>query len=412
MDETSLHNFFATVEDRFTRFEEILNAQAAQINNLNSQLSNRQKQDSPDKADIIKNEFELRFNQINDRFNVIERNSSQHNDIYDKLSAEIENIRSFTINSIEDLRKDILSQVNTIIQNNEIKNKANIESALDQLKEKIKAMIPKDNSQDIERLNHDINELKSNQNIYETDSQSTKDFIKTIANSYAMISKQTVGSLNQSLSEILNSTTSKLIEELSTIPKLASEIEECKQIANKPIPIRPPSPDISKLELREQCPLDFMRPPVFPTLKKFSKIENAVDFIYELVPVVQSYVLTNRQQIIDNIDDMDRQNEQLECLRNDLSEMRQIILRLPTREDFSLAMKTSRKTIEPDSCRGIGFAKCIACGREVQTAVSSERSLLPTSARRITPTIVTDQNFSSRPSYHNVYVRRKPQTPR
>jgi hypothetical protein len=216
--------------------------------------------------------------------------------------------------------------------------------------------------------------------------------------------------------ELVSLVTTK-IEEVGSlhstqIQSIQNEIDRLKTVAERPFPVIPPEPNLDILELRPDVEVDLDLPPVLPQLKKFTRLSQSVEYLYELIPVLQAIL----RAFYTHVNGITTRTSNWTDLRSEVVSLQSVIQGLATREELSLLMKRKAAVKEPDS-RGSGFGlvKCISCGRELPTTTDfTEESLAhhrgPPSAGRMTIGIVESPTHSAR-GFRRPQVRRKIQTP-
>lgn len=175
---------------------------------------------------------------------------------------------------------------------------------------------------------------------------------------------------------------------------LFTSIDEIKSIISE-LKSRPIEPDLSGIALRtdNNTSYDFTNPPLLPKLYKFQRISQAVDYIYELVPAIQSYMnaiyskenSTTKMKEIEKENDQKENDKQFSELRYEIADIRSLMTNMATRDDINIIQRQRSRggnlnvSIDGGGLNGPsngGFGgssavRCIACGRELPSPNSS-----------------------------------------
>jgi chromosome segregation ATPase len=135
-------------------------------------------------------------------------------------------------------------------------------------------------------------------------------------------------------------------------------------------PVRLPEADLSSLELRPEPLIDPDSPPQVPPIHKFSEMAQAIAYLYELVPTLQSILTASHHRVTQKISDFQSRDSRIRALQSELAELTATISTLATREEVAAVMRRRPSARES---RGIGLVKCIACGRELSDDDCSQR---------------------------------------
>jgi bacterioferritin-associated ferredoxin len=120
----------------------------------------------------------------------------------------------------------------------------------------------------------------------------------------------------------------------------------------------------------------FNDPPNLPPLHKFSELTEPVDYIYQLVPILQAILNCFKDRITD-LDRpfpaesairalLDQIGAAIAGLANELAELRAAMHKALTRADVIRIVKGMLTMEEVADQTAVGVVKCIACGREMR----------------------------------------------
>jgi hypothetical protein len=120
-----------------------------------------------------------------------------------------------------------------------------------------------------------------------------------------------------------------------------------------------PEINLGSLELRSPPDIDPLAPPVLPAIEKFSTVLQAIDYLYNLVPTLQS-ILTSLHSSI-----MQRSGTPgVSAIESELAGIAAVIPTLATRDELSASLRRPAQ-FGDGALRSLGIVKCISCGREL-----------------------------------------------
>lgn len=260
------------------------------------------------------------------------------------------------------------------------------------------------NKVDLTPLNNSIEEINKKISTYESniiknadDINQTREFIQAQTNAYAGVMNKKAP-LTDSLSSVLFDTTDFIKNKFKEMETMKKEIEELNNHGSRRIEVplhNGDNNDITKLSLRGEFRPTIDMPPVLPKPSKFDKLPQAVDYIYELEPVIQGHMYAMHDAIIDilkKVNDIKEQESQkvsarsvdtqkaenkfdailkriqsaLRNMSSDLDDLKKGVRSgLSKKEIIDLIEEALNNHEEPETDSSIGALKCLACGRDV-----------------------------------------------
>ncbi|OHT07433.1 hypothetical protein TRFO_24318 [Tritrichomonas foetus] len=439
LDETSLHNFFSTVEERLSQYDSLFEQQNDKINALNSQIkiqnekisqNEKLKDDIKDLAAKIEtlenavNEKNHTIQSISEKILLFEKSLIQNNEKIEEISQNVKNEEIKTKNELIKMKSEITNETNQNLN----KNIEEIKIHMNELIKKSDEHFQKQFSEVNQIFSEFQNNLKSNQEKISCNEQKTAYNRKSIdALNKSFLSLTSNSKFGKSTEENLEIVASNLVSQISSLfdqnSELKEKISKFEENFNKPFSIKSPEPDLEHLQLRPDCQFDIDQPPILPKLHKFNSISQCVDYIYELIPILQSFLNALYENVNHRrLKSIDKERSLAE-IKYEIADIRSSLTNVATRDDLNMIMR--RKIVtqpEVDLNRGINAVKCIACGRELSTTMNSVHNTFPDDnpskrigtavnggARRFNVGII--ENPRSARSYHNPPLR-KVQTPK
>ena len=221
----------------------------------------------------------------------------------------------------------------------------------------------------------------------EAKADENRGFIQTVANAYAGVSRNTA-SLDDSLARTMGESTERVNRDFTNIfEQLKNLKQRVKELKTAPPPppqvverevVREAEPqiDLSGLNLRPDCTMEFEEPPTLPKLEKFDKVESSVDYMYEMVPKLQAILNCYHDKIgsLPNTD-LDRSflTDLIDKIKNamagmakELEDLKNSMNKGLTRADVAKMIREMMQAEEENDQTAIGCVKCIACGRDMR----------------------------------------------
>lgn len=382
LDESGLHDFFNSIEDRLNSHEERITKQDEIIRELQRLLREKPSFDDLDRMrDEIRMETNEKFTLVNIRLDKLENQMKDLQRVTDNLANRMDKLEESLDARFKEMQDKLDQQQKDLWKD--------INDKLD----KIAALLPKDNGDHIGEIFARLKSVEDGNNATAKKLQATRDAVQTIASAFASLNN-TTAALDGSLNRVLHASANHVKDNFSTIfdllNKLQSDVEKLQALIEAPKPVRPPESDISGLYLRPPFTADWRDPPVLPKLQKFNRVSQAVDYIYDLVPRLQGYLNAMHDRMLDEeelfnrcadrfetdqaLDDLQKQINEL---GGDLTELRRNLGKFASKADLANALK-KLGYIDPDSNTAAGRIRCIACGREVPqiTGAMSERDAI------------------------------------
>ena len=311
------------------------------------------------------------------------------NDLQKLLDDKINELQKFFNDKVNGLQDQFDSLNNTLNERIDDLHKETIANKVD--------LTPLNNA--VEELNKKVGVCENNISKNTDDINQTRNYLQAQTNAYAGINNKKAP-LTDSLASVLFGTTDFIKSKFKEMETLKGELEELKN--REPEKIEVPVPvfneediDITKLSLRGDFRPTIDMPPDLPKLSKFDRLPQAVDYIYELEPIMQGYMyamhdaLTDMLKKVNDIEDRESEKsttqsvdpKELEnkfdailkkiqsALRDmvtDLDDLKKGVRNgLSKKEIMDLIEQALNNHEEPETDSSIGALKCIACGRDV-----------------------------------------------
>ena len=433
-DESSLHSFFSSVEDRLNRYDTLFAQQNEKISTLTAQM----------KIQTEKNQTFSRIqtdtNDLNNRLKLIEQSVLHNNESIQKITSDFSSL-SNTINSqLLELSKKVEEKLKESHADNGLQFDDLFNKLTKHTKELVDDSIASINNK-VEDFSHLITNIdedtkKNNTQIININSQINENQknIQMIRESFLSLNTD---SKKQNDLTPLTTTASHIINQFSTIFLAINEIKTSLLALQS----RPVEPDLSGLSLRpDQTNIlyDFSQPPYLPKLYKFNKISQAVDYIYDLVPALQTYmnaiysIENSKIKLRENEKDNDQKerDKQFSEIRYEIADIRSLMTNMATRDDINIIQRqrSSRggginmSSFNSMDCSGLagpsngGFGgssaiKCIACGRELPPSNSNGTGYNGYNIRQSLSSSTFPDEFASSSSYVSLSMNQPPVTP-
>jgi hypothetical protein len=329
-DETSLHAFFASAEDNFKRHELLLTAQDQRIHELSGQI--RYCAERPD----MQPQIESRITDLSAAINRVERSLAATARLWETLGAQIQIVNRHFAAELSSLETRLTDQRNSEVREFAAKFTRIWSENLGEIQTKI--------DEHCQSLTH------CNSLLTERLSAESKALRGVLAR------EQQINGRLEALSGELEQ-----LKNRSQFERLTADIE-CLKRDRPSFPIRPPSPDLELLELRVAPPIDSSSPPVLPPLHKFCTVAQAVDYLYELVPTLQSILTSTHHSVDARFAELLCHDWGVSDMKADLINLTTTIQGLATRKELNAALP--RRCLFRE-CDSPGLSKCISCGRPV-----------------------------------------------
>jgi hypothetical protein len=163
------------------------------------------------------------------------------------------------------------------------------------------------------------------------------------------------------------------------IDRLGRELQALKDA----MPEQRQETDFGRLELQPPFFTVWNEPPDLPALRKFESHENAIEYIYRLMPKLQGYLNAIHLKLTDvdnqlpafarredtdgaeaNVADL---SQSVEMLAKHLQDMRGMMGKMANKDEIVAALRKvhAPPAQGPDMRTAIGCVKCMACGRDM-----------------------------------------------
>lgn len=350
MDETSLHDFFSSAEERFRQYDSLILAQNGKIDGLTAKVESTRSQLNKEQPSInqkVENMMKT-IDNIGQEFEKYEKRMLQFEEQLQIIEQQLLNLPNLESELRQAFTKELHDSNSKILQSLD-----NISNRMGQAEARILSLQEDSNltSQKIVTLNECVS-------LNSKESQSLG---------------QKIDNSNQKINSLETEQTKKLAEMDTNMNDLARQIAELKEKVNTPFPVRPPEPDLSLIEMRDVDTFPVTGPASLPKLVRIRKVDDIVRYVYDFVPTLQGILdwsygeldrLRNSRSTIES--DIDRIRDGLCDAKKGIGDMRSTIetmnQEMATREEVSLLMR--RKYVQLGESCGSG-ARCISCGREL-----------------------------------------------
>jgi hypothetical protein len=234
-----------------------------------------------------------------------------------------------------------------------------------------------------EALRDDFTSLSTRVDDCASQLKTTTGHVQTIASAYASLAK-TSARLDSDLPRTLFNTSQhvhsnfrKIFDSLKDMRNQSSDTSPHSDRAPVVAADEAPKIDLSKLQLRGESYTMFDDPPDLPELHKFVEITEPVDYIYELVPKLQSILRCHHEKLAilerpakELQDTLERVRASTVAMAHDLDELRGNLGRGLSRADVARMIRDSHPIDDGDQT-AVGIVHCIACGREMRQVVGA-----------------------------------------
>jgi hypothetical protein len=205
-------------------------------------------------------------------------------------------------------------------------------------------------------------------------------FVQSIANGYGRINSSVIPldkGMEKPLNAVADSINSNFKAIFDALAKNQNDIAELLRAAAEEKPVPTLEIDLSNLNPKPPVTRSWQDPPNLPEIAKFETVNDAVAYIYNLLPILQGHLTAIHGRVVDNVHDlsgiMDREALEafLEKLRrailemdNELAELRRGLGRNLTKADVLALL--NQALLDRETETAIGSVKCIACGKETR----------------------------------------------
>jgi hypothetical protein len=229
----------------------------------------------------------------------------------------------------------------------------------------------------------DLTSLSKRADECEAQLSTTNGHVQTVASAYASLAR-TSAPLDSDLPRALFGTSqhvhSNFTKIFDTLKDLRNQIAGIpSRYESAPVTVEAPKIDLSKLQLRGESPATFDEPPDLPELRKFDDITEPVDYIYELVPRLQTILRCHDARLStlerpprEPQDALERVRASMGAMSRELEELRAKLGRGVSRADVVRMIRDSQGIDDGDGDEtAVGIVHCIACGREMRQVVGA-----------------------------------------
>jgi methyl-accepting chemotaxis protein len=213
--------------------------------------------------------------------------------------------------------------------------------------------------------------------------QHTRDALQQVASAFASVAHTTV-SIEGGLQRGMRATSDHLIKNFAILFDGVSRLTaESKGLAEM-FAEQMAQFDLSKLELRPPISPQWSDPPKLPQLRKFTGVDEAVAYIYSLVPKLQGYLSAVHKKLgsVDGVlpsfadrQETDTSISQLIGAANELqkqvTELQKQIGKMATKGDLASLKRAQTAAAQLDMQTAVGCFRCMACGRDIQQVSGS-----------------------------------------
>jgi uncharacterized membrane-anchored protein YhcB (DUF1043 family) len=339
MEETALHRFFSSAEERFGRCDAIIAKQSEQIQQLSDQFSQLKK--SIDNHDQ-QHELEKKLTEMNAEVVWIRKHFSKASKLWGSLENQFQKVKQQIDSDLTSLRLNVDQQLEIGVKAAQEQARLFIQQEIVELRGLI--------------YSHREESGILHQNVIE------KVCINSEQISELKVREDELNVALSSLSSEMKSMSANLREKSEVQFQLLKSEITTLSIDRPLFPIRPPICDLDSLKLRSEPFLDPDSPPRLPEIVKFEKIPEAIDYLYELIPTLQAILTSSHRRINEKFTAIVKRDLVIPVLQSELSRLTAMIPTLATREELITAI---RKRGLPRESRGLGIVKCISCGKEL-----------------------------------------------
>ena len=347
MDETSLHDFFSTAEERFRKYDTMIAAQNSKIDSLSVKLESTKTQLEKQSPVLSKRIDEL-VPQIADIGKEFEKYEQRISEFEQKLGDMQQHVATFA-NMESELKQVLKMQLDSASQSL-VSSIDNVAARVNDAEARISAL-----ESENKRLNEDLARLKTESARLTKDVECHTEELKATSERVSSI-------------EVAHAQQFSGVDK--NLESLKAEVAALKEKVKNPFPVRPPEPDLSLIEMHDVESFPVTGPAALPKLVRIRKVDDLVRYVYDFVPTLQGILDWSFAQL-------DRLNTAHSVLSDDVSNnlsqthdtildvqntMRAMHQTFATREEVILLMK--RKHAQSGESYGSG-ARCISCGREL-----------------------------------------------
>ena len=418
-NETSLHNFFSTAEERFSNLEALFKKQNEKIN----QLENSIKEQSKRNKEIENLQSELK--NISNKNSEISNKAQENQENITKISNNVQMLKSELEKKLSLIEEKLTVKIEECdLNNSNDETNKELNDKINKLQTHIEDMmlqISESANSKIETISKTIENLQKNNEITDKVLNENKNRIELIKKSFVSLNTSSNNKATTA-EESLNLTTQHINSQFSTLfDSLTSFKNDVnnkfldfgKEITKSQSIVKPPENELENLSLRtDEINIDLKQPPILPKLYKFNKISEVVDYIYEFVPFLQKYL----SSFFDSINLLaNNKGKEFAEMKYELANIRSLMTNLATRDELNALMR--RRILAPlDNDQGrCGSVRCIACGRELSGGYIDNEDYNPKRAmnlsRRFNVGIVENPR-SARSCRNNSPIIRKVHAPK
>ena len=291
MDETSLHDFFSTAEERFRKYDTMIAAQNSKIDSLSVKLESTKTQLEQQNPVLNKRIDEL-VPQVTNIGKEFEKYEQRMSELEQKFGALQQHLATFA--NIESEIKQVLKMELDSASESLVRSIDNVAARVNSAEEKISALESENKC-----LNEDLARLKSESARLTKDVESHTEALKATSERVSSI-------------EVAHAQQFSGVDK--NLESLKAEIAALKEKVNNPFPVRPPEPDFSLIEMHDVESFPVTGPAALPKLVRIRKVDDLVRYVYDFVPTLQGILDWSFAQL-------DRLNTTHSVLSDDVSGM-------------------------------------------------------------------------------------------
>lgn len=210
-----------------------------------------------------------------------------------------------------------------------------------------------------------------------------KSHVQTIASSFAGISK-VPASLDSSLAKSLTRSTDLIVNNFKKLfeglAKQSDDLTECRKTVQELSNAEPKSfeIDLSDLKVRPGYVASWRDLPLLPQIYKFKTVNEAVAYLYELMPKLQGHITAMHGRIVENTEELldvidketiesliEKLRRAIVSMNNELGDLKTNLKRNLTKSDVIALISEMMGNQDFDKETAVGTVRCIACGRDM-----------------------------------------------
>jgi hypothetical protein len=376
MEQTALHKFFSTAEERFGRYDTLIAKQSTTIRILSDRISHLEK--LPPKPDRHP-EFDFRLTEIATAFHRLSSDLSSATKLWESFEDRLRSAREHADAEIASVRLEMDSKIRESL--NQIWGSVR-EIVREEIGE-VRGWI-ESNHRDCEMVHGNLFEALRNHS-------------EEVREMRLRVDQEDVGmrALSSEIKELEGNLAQRAEEQFGILREEIAALKNDRPV----IAMGDPDLGLEALQLRLKSDVDPECAPRLPEITKFTKVSQAVDYLYQLVPALEFILVASHRRTNERFAAWEHRDSVLNSIRSDLAELTALIPSLATREELGL-MRRRPSAREP---RGFGTVKCIACGRELTEDGPSDRHRA--SSPRIESRVVEEPRPAR--ASQRAFVRRK-----